>query len=99
MSIENTWLNQPGANRLVSVKDAQRMIREEFYEKDSTRGLYATFTWFVEEVGELAEAIVKMDRRGIEEEVADVFAWLLSIANLLGVDLEEAFLKKYAKRS
>lgn len=88
-----------GADRLVSIRDAQKIIREEFYEKDSTRGLYATFTWFVEEVGELAEAIVEMDRRSIEEEIADVFAWLLSVANLLNIDLEEAFLKKYVKRS
>lgn len=36
-----------------------------------------------------------MDKNSIEEEIADVFAWLLSIANLVGVDLEEAFRKKY----
>lgn len=84
---------------MVGIREAQRMIREEFYEKDSTRGLYATFTWLVEEVGELAEAIVKLNRESIEEEIADVFAWLLSVANLLNVDLEEAFLKKYVKHS
>lgn len=84
---------------MVSIRDAQGMIRRDFYERDSLRGIYATFTWFVEEVGELAEAVIKMDRRGIEEEVADVFAWLLSIANLLDIDLEDAFTKKYVKRS
>ncbi|MEM0355197.1 MAG: MazG nucleotide pyrophosphohydrolase domain-containing protein [Desulfurococcaceae archaeon] len=84
---------------MVSIRDAQRIIREDFYERDSIRGLYATFTWFVEEVGELADAIIKMDRKSIEEEVADVFAWLLSIVNLLNIDLEEAFTKKYIKRS
>jgi NTP pyrophosphatase (non-canonical NTP hydrolase) len=80
----------------VDLKQAQRLIRERFYERDSTRGLYATFTWFIEEVGELADAIIKVDKASIEEELADVFAWLLSIANLLNVDLEEAFKSKYA---
>jgi len=80
----------------VDLKQAQRLIRERFYERDSTRGLYATFTWFIEEVGELADAIIKVDKASIEEELADVFAWLLSIANLLNIDLEEAFKSKYA---
>lgn len=80
----------------MDLRQAQRLIRERFYERDSTRGLYATFTWFIEEVGELADAIIKVDKASIEEELADVFAWLLSIANLLNVDLEEAFKSKYA---
>lgn len=73
----------------------QDYIKEEYLERDSRRGLYATFTWLVEEVGELAEAILSGDRNGIEEELADVIAWTLSVANLLGVDAEKAFLKKY----
>lgn len=80
----------------MDIAKAQEVIRKSYYERDETRGLYATFTWFIEEVGELADAIIKMDRRAIEEELADVFAWLLSVANLLGVDLEEAFKRKYA---
>lgn len=72
-------------------------MRKAFYERDEARGLYATFTWLVEEVGELAEALLKGDRESIEEELADVIAWALSVANLVGVDAEEAFRKKYAK--
>jgi len=79
----------------MDIRRAQEYIREAYYERDSARGVFATFTWFTEEVGELAEAILNMDRGMLEEELADVFAWLLSIANLVGVDLEEAFKKKY----
>ncbi len=79
----------------MKVREAQEIIRKKYYERDHSRGLYATFTWFVEEVGELAESLIKMNRRSLEEELADVFAWLLSIANLLGIDLEESFKKKY----
>ncbi|MCC6010838.1 MAG: nucleotide pyrophosphohydrolase [Desulfurococcaceae archaeon] len=79
----------------MDLRQVQRLIREKYYERDSIRGLYATFTWFIEEVGELADAIIKADRVATEEELADVFAWLLSIANLLNIDLEEAFKNKY----
>jgi len=81
----------------LEVKEAQALIKALYYERDSSRGLYSTFTWFVEEVGELAEALIKMDMRALEEELADVFAWLLSIANLAGIDLEEAFKNKYCR--
>ncbi len=83
----------------MEIREAQRIIRESYYERDSSRGLFSTFTWFVEEVGELAEALLKSDYRGLSEEIADVFAWLLSIANLVGVDLEDAFKKKYSTSS
>lgn len=70
-------------------------MRKYYYGKDSARGLYATFTWFVEEVGELAEALLSSDKEKIGEEIADVLAWLTSIANLLDVDVETYFKRKY----
>jgi len=81
----------------VELRCLQEAMRRAFYERDKARGLYATFTWLVEEVGELAEALLKGDRASIEEELADVIAWTLSVANLAGIDAEEAFRKKYAK--
>ncbi len=74
----------------------QEAMKRAFYERDSSRGLFKTFTWLVEEVGELAEALLKGDRGSIEEEIADVVAWTLSIANLVGVDVGKALLKKYS---
>ncbi len=81
----------------MELRELQSLMREMYYERDSARGLHATFAWMVEEVGELAKAI-RMGE-GIEEEVADVLAWLLSVANLLGVDAEEAVRKKYLARN
>jgi len=82
----------------LSVRCVQAAIRRAYYDRDSARGLYATFAWFVEEVGELAEALLgKRDREGLEEEIADVLAWLLSIANLVGVDVWDAFKRKYGR--
>jgi len=80
---------------MCSLRDLQKRIEELFFEKDWRRGVEGTFLWFVEEVGELSEAILKKDRRALEEEIADVLAWLLSLANLLEVDLCEVFERKW----
>ncbi|MEM0361908.1 MAG: MazG nucleotide pyrophosphohydrolase domain-containing protein [Sulfolobales archaeon] len=79
----------------LTIAKVQEIIKKYYYEKDSARGLHATFTWFVEEVGELADALLSNNRTKIEEEIADVFAWLISIANLLDIDVETCFKKKY----
>jgi NTP pyrophosphatase (non-canonical NTP hydrolase) len=82
---------------MLTLKEAQELMRRMFFKRDSERGVYATFTWLVEEVGELANAILNNNKENIEEEVADVIAWTLSIANLLNIDVEEAFKRKYEK--
>lgn len=79
----------------MEVREVQRALREKFFQKDRERGLFATFTWLTEEVGELAEAILSGDKDSIEEELADVLAWAISVANLTGIDVEEALKKKY----
>lgn len=79
----------------MNLRCVQEFIRKEYFERDSARGLYATFAWLVEEVGELAEALLSGSKTHIEEEIADVIAWTLSIANLLEVDVVKAFEKKY----
>ncbi|MFP3260033.1 MAG: MazG nucleotide pyrophosphohydrolase domain-containing protein [Sulfolobus sp.] len=79
----------------MELKYVQDKIKEMYFEKDSQRGLYGTFTWLVEEVGELAEALLSGNKDSIEEEIADVLAWIISIANLTNIDVEEALRKKY----
>ncbi len=79
----------------MDIRCVQEEMKRMFYERDRERGLFATFTWLVEEVGELAEALLKGDKDSIAEELADVIAWTLSIANLVGVDAEKAVARKY----
>jgi len=79
----------------MSIRDFQNLIRDLYYERDSKRGIDKTMLWIVEEVGELAEAVRKNDKKAIGEEMADVFAWLVSLANLFNIDLEEEVKKKY----
>ncbi len=80
----------------MKVSEFQKRIEDIYLVKDSSRGVSGTFVWFVEEVGELARAIKGNDRANLEEEFADVFAWLSTLASLTHVDLEEAA-KKYAR--
>ncbi len=79
------------------ISEFQKIIRDVYFEKDSKRGLGKTFMWFIEEVGELAEALRRGNREEIGEEMADVLAWLTSLANLIGVDLEQEARRKYGK--
>ncbi|MCK4600820.1 MAG: nucleotide pyrophosphohydrolase, partial [Phycisphaerae bacterium] len=66
----------------------------KYHARDSERGTSATFLWFIEEVGELASALAGDDDYHKEEEFADVFAWLCTLANINGVDLAKA-IEKY----
>jgi len=49
----------------------------------------------MEEVEELGEAIQREDRKALENEFADVLAWLSSLANVVDIDLEKAATEKY----
>jgi NTP pyrophosphatase (non-canonical NTP hydrolase) len=80
----------------LTIAQFQQLIRDIYFEKDSRRGRDGTFRWLVEETGELARAIRKGDRANMEEEFADVFAWLSSLAAIEGIDLE-ATCAKYAR--
>ncbi len=86
----------------MDIAEFQRLIRERYYATDSARGAPGTFLWFAEEVGELAKAIAKQQRGDgnqgdLEDEFADVLAWLATLANVTGVDLDEAVRKKYVQ--
>ena len=72
------------------INEFQQVISEKYEKRDRERGVPATFMWFIEEVGELATAIVSNDEKNKEEEFADVFAWLCTLANINNVDLEKA---------
>ena len=71
----------------------QKFISDRYEARDRQRGTPATFMWFIEEVGELATALAEDDHKNIEEEFADVFAWLCTLANINDVDLARAVAK------
>ncbi|MCF7956228.1 MAG: nucleotide pyrophosphohydrolase [Phycisphaerae bacterium] len=80
----------------MQISEFQEFIREKYGERDAQRGTAATFMWFIEEVGELATGLSGDDEENKIEEFADVFAWLCTLANINGVNLEKAC-DKYIK--
>ena len=85
-------------DRQISIEDFQNLIHKMYYEKDVERGVSGTFMWLMEEIGELATALrTGNDRENLEEEFADVLAWLTTIANVAGVNLSQAIEKKYGR--
>jgi len=75
--------------------DLQSLIRTMYHDKDAARGVEGTFMWLTEEIGELATALRSGTHEEQSLEFADVLAWLATIANVVGVDLEEAVARKY----
>ena len=82
-------------SKQVSFSEFQSLIRNMYFEKDDARGIDGTFMWLIEEVGELSSALRSDDHANLEEEFADVLAWLTTIANIANVDLTKAIKNKY----
>ena len=74
----------------MEIGELQATIRATYGHRDQARGVEGTFAWFVEEVGELSRAIHRQGHDERMTEFSDVLAWLVSLADLTGVDLAEA---------
>jgi NTP pyrophosphatase (non-canonical NTP hydrolase) len=80
----------------MTLSELQTLIRDTFGAKDAGRGAAGTFMWFMEEVGELSAALRGgMPTAHVAAEFADTLAWLATLANIAGVDLEDAIRAKY----
>jgi len=78
-----------------TLSQLQQVIRDTYDAKDRRRGVEGTFMWLMEEVGELATALRSGTPEEKAAEFADVLAWLATLANTVGVDLEAAVERKY----
>jgi NTP pyrophosphatase (non-canonical NTP hydrolase) len=74
----------------MELAEFQDVIRRTYLDRDAARGTDGVFRWLVEEVGELARTLRHEDADARVHEVGDVLAWLVSLANLIGVDVERA---------
>lgn len=83
------------ASKALTVQAFQKHISRRYEKADRARGWPKTFAYFIEEVGELATALAGDDRVNLEEEFADVFAWLCTLANISDVDMAKAIAGKY----
>jgi NTP pyrophosphatase (non-canonical NTP hydrolase) len=68
----------------------QRTMDAVYGERDRARGVPTTVAWLAEEIGELAKAARKGTVEEQRHELGDVLAWLASLANQLGLSLDDA---------
>ena len=74
----------------MELSDLQRLMAATYGAQDRERGLAATVAWLTEELGELAQAVRKGSPEDQLHELGDVLAWLASLAEQLGLSLDEA---------
>ncbi len=72
---------------LVAFQDS---IARTYAERDRARGIPSTVAWLAEELGELAQAVRKGSGEEQLHELGDVLAWLASLAEQLGLSLDDA---------
>lgn len=87
----------------MTVRGFQELIYTRYFASDNSRGTAGTFLYLTEEFGELATALAncnranrpatREERENLEEEFADVLAWLATLANINGVDLADTLVK------
>lgn len=86
----------------LTITELQTLIQERYSHSDAKRGTPGTFMWLIEEIGELATALHECapennptpeQRHNLHEEFADCIAWITTLANINGVDLNNALTK------
>lgn len=74
----------------MEIPEFQKLMDDLYGAADRERGIPATVAWLCEEMGELAQAVRKGSTEQQLHELGDVLAWLASLANQLGLSLDEA---------
>jgi NTP pyrophosphatase (non-canonical NTP hydrolase) len=74
----------------MELAEVQTLMDRLYGADDRARGVAATVAWLCEELGELAQAVRKGTTAEQLHELGDVLAWLASLANQLGLSLDDA---------
>ena len=74
----------------MELSELQARMAETYGERDRARGVPATVAWLTEELGELAQAVRKGSAEDQLHELGDVLAWLATLAEQLGLSLDDA---------
>lgn len=80
----------------MQLREAQEWVKEAWSKSEKRMSKVAELASFLEECGELGEAIRKIEhgkdkKVDIEKEVGDILLCLLTLAIRYGVDLQKAF--------
>ena len=77
------------------IEDFQKQMKDVYLERDRAKGIDTVFDRLIDEVKELELALKKEPVEQIANEIADVIAWTISIANLYEIDAGKALNDKY----
>src|SRR5262245_45787457 len=78
------------ASGAMQLAELQPLMDDLYGAGARARGVPATIAWLCEELGELAQAVRKGSEGDQLHELGDVLAWLASLANQLGLSLDDA---------
>ena len=85
----------------MEISEFQQKMKDLYFNNDKKRGIHRTCIWLGEEMGELMSELKfntnKINKHAAAEEMADIYAWVASLANLLDIDLQSIILSKYSK--
>ena len=81
----------------MELNELQDLMENLYGLEDKNRGLPSTVAWLCEEVGELAQAVRKGSREEQLHELADVLAWLASLANQLKKIKKRRYILQFLK--
>ena len=90
-NVGNRWKSVP----MTSFAELQARLEHTYGNRDRARGAAMTIAWLYEEVGDLAKAARGGTREEQLNELSDVMAWVIALANQLGLSIDEA-LERYA---
>ena len=80
---------------MTNFAEFQARIEQTYGNRDRARGAAMTMAWLFEEVGDLAKATRSGSREQQLNELSDVIAWVVALANQLGLSIDGA-LDRYA---
>jgi NTP pyrophosphatase (non-canonical NTP hydrolase) len=74
----------------MQIAEFQSLMDRLYGDADRERGIPSTVAWLAEELGELSQAVRKGTTADQLHELGDMLAWTASLANQLGLSLEDA---------
>ena len=90
---EINWGQQPplldDTQLTLALSDWQKMFQRIYGNVNRVVARFQVGFHLFEEIGETARVILQREETELELEIADVFAWVMGLANKLGVDLSE----------
>ena len=81
----------------MDLKEIQDELKSRYGLLDEASGAIFLLSVLIEECGELASAI-RRNKDNAGEEITDVIFCALSLANIIGADIDSLIVSKYLKR-